>query len=144
MAETGQRRVGSLSERFDWICDRCRELIADGTGSVSVAYADIQRARAERWQAMELLLSAGMLRTEDDWADFLVYKPQARWTVRHRACDRRSRPLYWIPVEQLRSRRDFISWTSHLVRKPWLLETDWLLLMAEMNSQLTGMAARHG
>ncbi|MDO5681236.1 MAG: hypothetical protein Q4G46_00205 [Propionibacteriaceae bacterium] len=107
-----------------WICDSCSRPIADGDGYVQVLYDDKRRYRQERkaWDAAHL----GRIRCA---ADLLALPEPAKWHALHTDCDPSPGTGYGFGVERIRTYRDALEWTVHLMGKVWLQDTDWDYLL---------------
>lgn len=104
--------------RLDWTCAACGEPIYDGQGSFAVSKVGVQDA----------------LRIRDEFGsepvrirDALHFVTgMACWQPAHDSCRKLFLELHYdIPVERLRTPRDVLAWTAHLIGKNWLSVTDW-------------------
>ena len=86
------------THRLAWTCEVCRFPIADHAGSIFIPYEDIR--------------SIG--RREEH---------SAEWIVAHFRCD--DRDGYAIDVERIRTHKQALAWTAHLMGKNWSSWTDW-------------------
>lgn len=123
--------VGSDAQvRFP--CATCGQLIESG-GFVEVDEADLihkQQAHAA-WRAdLDLDGYAEPLVT---LADLARVPEPVHWRAFHYDCGSeldQGRTTYSIDLQRLQTLRDVIRWTSHLMEKAWLDQTDWLALLA--------------
>jgi hypothetical protein len=109
------------------ICDGCHRPVLDGTGWLGVRYSDIHRHRHERadWDAAHP--------GAQTVADLMAMPEDITWHVYHDRCD----PLpaedaYQIDIERIRSWHALAHWTSHLMAKNWLRDSDWDELLQEL------------
>lgn len=84
------------STHIAWTCATCDEPIADGEGAVGIPFADLS------------------LRNDAT----LV------WRVEHYDCTGHL-DIYGRPVAELRTVADVLSWTAHIITKPWIHESTW-------------------
>lgn len=110
------------------ICERCREAIGDGAGYLCVRYEDINRCQREQaeWEQVH----PGDMHTG---SELMTYPDGITWRAYHARCDPwPEKGAYQIDVEQVRSWRQLVSWTSHLMAKNWLADSDWDELLREL------------
>ena len=118
-------------DRIIWMCSICDKPIEDGEGYVVVNEGDATRAEEEKrsWD------------TEHDRAmtfDEMSERPeQVAWRVLHAACDSEpdEQEVYQLDVERIRTAWDALSWTSHLIGKPWLSATNWSSLIRRISAE---------
>ena len=113
-------------QRLVWRCERCGKPIGDGAGYVAMSFAELH--------AYKRALEAWNERVDRDYpgafrcypvSELLDYPEPVRWHVLHGLCDPEpDSPDYWIGVERIRTAAAVISWSSHLIRKNWIHETD--------------------
>jgi hypothetical protein len=110
------------------ICDRCRTEVPDGAGYLCVRYEDIHRCRRETraWQEAH----PG---DAHDIRELLSMPDDIAWRVYHAACDPwPDRDAYQIDVERIRTWQQLARWTSDLMAKNWLADSDWDDLLREL------------
>lgn len=107
-----------------WICDVCDGEIPDRDGYVQVSYQEMHTYRDAKEAFDERTTRNGMqVISGADWHD--LPKP-ARWTAVHADCDPDpDDACYWYAVERIRTPRDLIAVTAHLMEKRWLGDTTW-------------------
>jgi hypothetical protein len=111
------------------VCQTCRKLIGDGTGSIWLKGADLAAVQesAQAWEQ----------RTDENpfvgWMTFIEHCPGlAPWRTSHDACDDLASAVFAIPVEQCRSWADLAHWTGYLLtKKQWAHQTDWGRLLRD-------------
>ena len=112
----------TTSTRITWTCQHCRKPIKDGTGWITIE-------RSEAWQhARDVKAWRDSL--EDPRfitgtkLDALPDKP--RWNITHSTCDEVEDVTgYTIDIDRIRTERDLLSWSAHLLGKTWIQHTDW-------------------
>ena len=119
------------------ICDVCTFPIGDGEGFLFVDSGDAQEfATAERPSSMTL----------DDMINAALVE---EWTTAHTRCNTPDDhpQAYAIEVDRIRTYRAALSWTAHLMGKPWLTGTNWdqlLQQLCEGTRQYTGLRRNEG
>ena len=107
---------------YEWRCDVCRELIADGEGYLTVDLA----ATVEAERAVVAIRREHETRKYLTGADLTAYPDRVEWETLHRGCDPHiDRPDYTIEVERIRTLSDLLDWNTHLHGKSWLDVTTW-------------------
>lgn len=105
-----------------WPCRVCGDPIADGTGYLHVP-ADELHAADERRRRIEEAKQGDPFWTVEELREREATAP---WLAHHRDCDPNpGAGDYWIPVERVRTARDVLARTAHLLGKEWLPATDW-------------------
>jgi hypothetical protein len=127
---------------LDFVCDVCGRQVEDGDGSLYVRDVDLQVARADQseWQRVHGggPVSIGQL---------MSFPPDALWLIHHDRCRPAESDGYDIAVEQVRTWRDLVRWTAHLMEKSWLPSTNWAALIggaAEGRNHRIADVTRHG
>jgi hypothetical protein len=110
------------------ICDGCHTPVLDGTGWLGVRYADIHRYTRERREWDEAHPGSA------HWIGELLSLPDPiTWRVYHDRCDPwPDQDAYQIDVERIRTWQQLARWTSDLMAKNWLAESDWDDLLREL------------
>lgn len=106
---------------LEYLCDSCSRPVADGQGSLYINFSEVrahQSAHAE-WEANRD--PAGAI----DIMSLLGLPKPATWHIHHDVCSTDGAGDYDIGVEQVRTWRDLLAWTAHLMEKNWLPDTDW-------------------
>lgn len=114
--------MSETTKAIAWTCQHCHEPIADGKGWITIERSDAyQHAReVKEWRAS---LESPHCITGAELRD-LPDKP--RWNITHSTCDEVEDVTgYTIDIERIRTERDLLSWTVHLMDKKWLSDTDW-------------------
>lgn len=83
--------------RIEWTCTTCGFPIADGTGCINIPFVELSAHKPGR----ELV-----------------------WRTQHDKCLPTS-SVYGIDVETLRTHRDVLRWTHHLMSKNWFVDSTW-------------------
>lgn len=136
--KTGRERATVTEDgEIVWWCDVCHKPVSDDTGYVTMRHAEQEKVnewhneldRKMREMAEENGETLACLNSED-----LETCPEvARWHVLHRDCD----PLpdsydYWIAVDRIRTHSEVHGWSSHLLGKRWIQNTDWRDLLRDI------------
>lgn len=113
------------SVELDFICDVCGHPVEDGHGSLYLRFAQLNETRNARadWEATNPPGQALSL------SSILMSPGLAPWLIHHDACRPNEADGYHIDVERVRSWRDLVRWTAHLMDKNWLPDTDWRVLL---------------
>lgn len=116
-------------------CAGCGQLIDEGPGHLQVDNAEVAQHELEReeWERRH---------PDDEFggklltiADLKAFPALARWQAWHWDCDPdHDSSAYAIHVERIRTPRDVIAWTAHLMEKDWLTATDWSELLHNIGS----------
>ena len=111
-----------MNVELEFICDVCGRPVEDGCGSLYVRFSDLQekrRAKAE-WQ------DAREPGQAFDIGTLLQMPGPAPWSIHHVSCQPADdADGYHISVETVRTWRDLVRWTAHLMEKNWLPDTNW-------------------
>jgi len=110
------------------ICDHCLQAVPDGAGFLGIRYEDIYRYHRERAAWDEAHPGSA------HWIGELLSLPdEIRWRVYHDQCDPwPDKDGYQIDVEQIRTWPQLARWTSDLMAKNWLADSDWDCLLREL------------
>jgi hypothetical protein len=122
---------------LDLMCDTCGRPVENGDGALYVRLADIrdyQWARKE-WESTRSV--DGLL----DMPTLLMMPRSIPWLIHHNACASSDEDVYDICVEQVRTWRDLVKWTSHLMSKNWLASTTWGALLGDAAEGRSGRIA---
>ncbi|MCW2898787.1 MAG: hypothetical protein JWO67_1052 [Streptosporangiaceae bacterium] len=105
---------------LDYVCDVCGRLVADNEGSLYVRDVDLQARRVDagEWQCIH---GGGPV----SLAELFSHPAVAVWMIGHDRCRPPESEGYHIAVEQVRTWRDLLRWTAHLMPKTWLPDTNW-------------------
>jgi hypothetical protein len=128
-----------MNIELDFICDTCGRPVENGDGALYVRLAAIRefpKAHAE-WKAT---------RPKDGLVDLpslLMMPSPIPWHIHHNACAPADEDVYDICVEQVRTWRQLVSWTAHLMSKNWLASTTWGALIGEAAEGRSGRIAEH-
>lgn len=125
--ETPVKRPPS-TDRIEWQCEVCKELIEDGTGYVWMRYSEACEVAALRkdWE--------GDHPNELTFDELLDAPGAAQCHQLHYKCrPNEDDEPYGVEVHRLRTPWSLLSWSSHLLSKIWVYEsTDWLQVMARV------------
>lgn len=107
---------------LEFICDTCGFRVADGDGSIRMSFGDLHEYRraVEDWERRKRGPEGTV-----SLADLLDHPDPAPWLIQHTVCRPKGADGYEIDVEQVRTWRDLVKWTSHLLEKNWLQSTNW-------------------
>ena len=112
----------TTSTRITWTCKHCRKPIKDGTGWITIAQSAVWQ-----WQRDEKAWRES--REDPHWLtgkDLDARPDEPRWNVVHSKCDAEDTGTdYTINIERIRTERDLLSWSAHLLGKTWIQHTDW-------------------
>lgn len=121
---------------IEWVCEVCRRAIDDGSGYVTINQqtVDERARRLAEWTAKHERGGLVVVSVAD-----LADCPSAvSWQILHSACDPSPEsPDYWIAVERIRSASDVLRWTSQLMEKDWLRDTNWERVLGRVAAQLS-------
>ena len=110
------------------ICDRCHREVPDGAGYVCVRYEDIHRCWRETREWKEA--HPGEVH---DLGELMGMPEDITWRMYHARCDPwPDKDAYQIDVEQIRTWQQLAGWTSHLMAKNWVADSDWDELLHEL------------
>lgn len=99
------------------VCQVCWTQIEHGHLGIDTQALTAYRAAVEEWKAANPG-DAGTL------GSLLDHPEQVSWVTHCERCEPNTCG-YCIQVAELRTHRDLIRWTSHLMGKAWLADTDW-------------------
>ncbi|GAB2891361.1 hypothetical protein [Streptomyces mayteni] len=126
---------------LELICDECGKPIDDGTGFLWVDHSEVnqtERAIRERESA----------RTGPDGGQafdinaFMEMPASVRWQSHHHVCNPKpDASSYGIAAEKIRTWRQLLEWTSHLMGKVWLSRTDWEHVLLGVHNGTTRLIA---
>lgn len=107
-------------------CDMCRRPIFGETGYICVDHlAAMNRPRLiKEWEDQHYQGTGGWIALPiSAWNDYPAETP---WYAYHRVCDPRPESAdYWYCVSRVRTERDLLACTAHLLEKKWLSHTSW-------------------
>lgn len=110
------------------ICEGCRAEVPDGAGYVCVRYEDIHRYNRENREWHDAHPG-----TAHYIGELMTLPDEIRWHVYHARCDPwPDKDAYQIDVERLRTWQQLARWTSDLMAKNWLADSDWDDLLREL------------
>lgn len=109
-----------MTVELDYLCDVCGRPIEDGKGSLYVRDVDLRVRRTDDQEWRRVHGDGPVTITE------LFSHPRgALWLIHHDRCRPDESDGYHIAVEQVRTWRDLLRWTAHLMDKTWLPDTNW-------------------
>lgn len=132
----GNATAAPVEERIVWNCEVCGHPIEDVQGYLTVSYRDI-RLHEEGWAEFKRRKSE---EAGSSWVFYSVLEldevpHRAAWKALHRYCDPNPDSNdYWFDVERIRTYREVIGWTAHLMGKKWILHTTWNELLLDLGT----------
>lgn len=114
---------------LEFLCDACGRPVEDGHGSLYVLFSELHKRRnaMSAWKAAS---EPGTPRPAVSLVEALQLPSPAPWHIHHDRCrPRHEGDGYHIDVERIRSWRDLVRWTAHLMEKNWLGDTNWQVLL---------------
>lgn len=107
--------------RINWTCDHCHAAIAGRDGYLYVDADDLDRAQRE---------SSNYDLANDDGSLHGLPPRRAQWRAEHFNCaPDYDGEAYGINIHEVVADRQLLWWTSHLSRKTWLSDTNWMDLI---------------
>lgn len=109
-------------DKITWNCQACGQPIADGHGYLNISRSTLRRVE-EAWTEHERR-NDGLM----SLAELLALPAPVRWLPFHHLCDpdpTGDDTAYFISVERIRTPRQALWWTAHLMGKTWTEHTDW-------------------
>lgn len=106
------------------VCQTCGQKIEAGHLGIDTAALAAYRAAMEEWETNHP--------DGADLMDLVIGGPElVRWVTHCEECEPNTCG-YCIEVAQLRTYKDLIKWTAHLMEKTWLADTDWRILLQDV------------
>lgn len=99
------------------VCQVCSTRIERGHLGIDTTALNAYREAVEEWKAANPG-DAGTM------ASLLEHPEQVPWVTHCERCEPNTCG-YCIQVDELETYQDLIRWTSHLMGKSWLADTDW-------------------
>jgi hypothetical protein len=115
---------------FEFVCCFCGKAIdidKDG-GKVFVDRSAIRKAK----KISEEIESTG-LKSADN---IDIMSSTAYWCISHYSCDTNESPAYQIDLTQIKTAKQVIEWTSHLMEKTWITHTNWHDFISLLTEQI--------
>lgn len=128
---------------LEFLCGACGFPVADDAGSVYMRFPDLHahQRQMEDWRRIYGDGSGGLSLDE-----VFAHPANVSWLIHHYACEPDEAASYQIGVEQVRTWRQLVEWTSHLMEKNWLAETNWAALLGSAargtDPQIKGVRVR--
>jgi hypothetical protein len=110
---------------LEYVCDGCMRPVADGDGALYLNFGELAESRRAKEQWDTSRDPSGRL----DIVSLLLLPGLASWHIHHDACRPEGADGYDIAVERVRTWRDLVRWTAHLMEKNWLPHTNWRSLL---------------
>lgn len=125
--------MSSKTRTIAWICQHCREPIADGAGWITICQRqvwqrrDAVRAWRENGRKADEEHQGGRIGRLISAADLEAFPDPILWEITHKDCDPNPDRAsdYWIAIERIRTEADVLSWSAHLFGKRWFQDTAW-------------------
>lgn len=110
---------------LEFLCGKCGFPIADDAGSLYMRFPDLHAYRRQMEERRGLHSEGSALTLEELFA----HPADVPWFIHHYDCEPDKVDGYQIGVEQVRTWRKLVEWTSHLMEKNWLPSTNWGVLI---------------
>lgn len=112
-------------KKMIWHCYKTKKVIGDGCGHVQISWLDLSKHQKE----IELWNKSQETKGELSLEEVSEYPNRAPWKAVLTEVEPDGE-FYAIPVEKLRTEKDCIRWTHHLLGKNWIDETDWVNVLS--------------
>jgi hypothetical protein len=117
----------SASRTLVLACDVCEKPVTGKTGYICVdkdAAFEVRRRVDENQKELNARYPGRVALIP---ANEILAVARARWHIYHRRCDPQpdARNDYSFCISRVRTERDLLSRTAHLLEKRWLRDTDW-------------------
>lgn len=119
-----RERQQQIEGAIRWYCDECGRETSDGY--IQLLGAERRRYDQE-WQEWGKTFPEGQHTGPFlNWDAFWARPQPAHWQVVCADCDPdKDGGGYWIHLQRAATWRELVMWTSHLMGKAWLDQTDW-------------------
>lgn len=140
VVHNGNRDTGGV---LTWGCEMCGDPIKDGDGYIELPSSERRRYAAELndWESRrpkpthQTTSFDGVMDSPAAWKHVMSMPPKSHWWAIHRSCDPNiDGGGYWFDVSRIRSHADVLEWTTHLMAKRWIGDTDWLQLIGRVTA----------
>ncbi|MGW2371716.1 hypothetical protein [Kitasatospora sp. NPDC001683] len=128
-----------MDRELNIICQACKRSLGDddndlGSLWVSPGEITVRQAAVKDWERQHLTPAAdGSGLPLVGFKTMLSRPDQVCWHATHAACDDpEGGDAYAITSRQLRTWADLVEWTSHLMAKAWINDTNWATLLGEV------------
>lgn len=128
-----------MTIELDFMCDTCGRPVEDGDGALYVSLAAIRQNRAEQAEWEKTRPRHGAM----DVATLMMMPRTIPWHIHHDRCAPTTEDVYDICVERVRTWRDLVRWTGHLMGKNWLASTSWASLIESAAYGNSGRIVEH-
>lgn len=119
--------MSTTTQTLTWTCNGCGQSVDDGAGYIHVnetRVAAVAKGRCEVEERVRAKSRGGL----EMWSggDLMAVPQPEPWRVHHRDCDLEPDSIdYHFDVARARTHGHLLSWTSHLMHKRWIDDTDW-------------------
>lgn len=119
----------------EWLCHACTRPVAADAGYVWCDYARAIRRHTARLRHDHDSMAQSFPEPDDMGRLSGVPEP-IRWHVHHKDCDPDPEgAAYSIEIERIDTWPKVAGWCAHLIRKQWLIETDWSVILRRIGGQ---------
>jgi hypothetical protein len=136
---TPEHLESAMDVQLDFICDTCGFPVEDGQGAIYVRFEDIRNYQSQKADWLETRPEHGAL----DLPTLMAMPVPIPWHIHHNACAPADVDVYGICVEQVRTWRQLLKWTAHLMPKNWLSATNWASVVGDAAEGRTSRIAEH-
>ena len=119
------KRLRTLRRDLLFICEICKKPISiyENEGLIYVSRKELVEAQRI---SKELSKREGFIPSSD------LANTIAHWHKVHHACSKETDSFYEIEIFRIRTLQKLIGWTSHLMWKKWINNTDWSMVLREV------------
>lgn len=113
---------------LNWTCRVCSQPILDSMGYLELSMEEMRTYQREV-KAFHKKHSGFMTLGE-----LMEHPDQVEWKAMHSKCDPEPDvdSWYWISLDRISDVWQMLSWTSHLMGKSWIGDTNWHVLLKEV------------
>ncbi|MFD0405559.1 hypothetical protein [Kitasatospora sp. NPDC127116] len=127
-----------MDRELNIICQACSKPLGDdehNPGNLWVSHAELatRRAALAEWEREHLAPAAdGSGPPMVGFRTMASHPERVRWRATHEACDSPAdADAYTIASRRVRTWLDVVKWTSHLMGKTWINDTNWSTVIGE-------------
>lgn len=119
------KKVRTLRQDLLFICEICNKPISVFENEGQIYISNKELVEAQRI-SKELSKREGLIPLSD------VEGNIAHWHKVHYGCSKEIDSFYEIEIHRIKTLQKLIGWTSHLMSKKWISNTDWPILLREV------------